>query len=67
MSYFEWVQNLQQFFWEEDDVFQKEEKIMVQAFHDVHDKVTKHGCTYRTGAFVLALERVYKANMLRGW
>lgn len=67
VSYFEWVQNLQQFFWEEDEVFTKEEKIMVQAFHDVHDKVTKHGCTYRTGAFVLALERVYKANMLRGW
>ncbi|HJU82850.1 MAG TPA: Glu/Leu/Phe/Val dehydrogenase dimerization domain-containing protein, partial [Holophagaceae bacterium] len=43
VSYFEWVQNLQQFFWEEGEVFQKEEKIMVQAFHDVHDKVVKHG------------------------
>jgi glutamate dehydrogenase (NAD(P)+) len=67
VSYFEWVQNLQQFFWEEAEVFEKEEKIMVQAFHDVHDKVVKHGCSYRTGAFVLALERVYKANLMRGW
>ena len=67
VSYFEWVQNLQQFFWDEAEVFEKEEKIMVQAFHDVHDKVKKHGCTYRTAAFVLALERVQKANMLRGW
>ncbi len=67
VSYFEWVQNLQQFFWDEAEVFQKEEKIMMQAFHDVHGKVTKHGCTYRTGAFVLALERVYKANVMRGW
>ncbi|MBS1784725.1 MAG: glutamate dehydrogenase [Acidobacteria bacterium] len=67
VSYFEWVQNLQQFFWEEAEVFEKEEKIMVQAFHDVHDKVVKHGCTYRTAAFVLALERVYKANVMRGW
>ncbi len=67
VSYFEWVQNLQQFFWDEAEVFQKEEKIMIQAFHDVHGKVTKHGCTYRTGAFVLALERVYKANLMRGW
>ena len=67
VSYFEWVQNLQQFFWEEDEVFVKEEKIMVEAFRDVHEKVMKHGCTYRTGAFVLALERVYKANLMRGW
>jgi glutamate dehydrogenase (NAD(P)+) len=78
VSYFEWVQNIQQFFWEEDEVkvnldwiesevFEKEEKIMVQAFHDVHDKVKQHGCSYRTGAFVLALERVYKANLMRGW
>ncbi len=67
VSYFEWVQNLQQFFWEEAEVFEREEKIMVQAFHDVHDKVVKHGCTYRTAAFVLALERVYKANVMRGW
>lgn len=67
VSYFEWVQNLQQFFWDEAEVFQKEEKIMVQAFHDVHDKVVKHSCSYRTGAFVLALERVEKANLLRGW
>lgn len=67
VSYFEWVQNLQQFFWEEDEVFQKEEKIMVQAFNDVHFQKEKHNCTYRTAAFVLALERVMKANMLRGW
>ncbi|MBL0210752.1 MAG: glutamate dehydrogenase [Holophagaceae bacterium] len=67
VSYFEWVQNLQQFFWEEAEVFEKEEKIMVQAFNDVHGKVVQHGCTYRTGAFVLALDRVYKANQMRGW
>ena len=67
VSYFEWVQNLQQFFWEEAEVFEKEEKIMIRAFNDVHEKVIKHGCTYRTGAFVLALDRVYKANLMRGW
>jgi glutamate dehydrogenase (NAD(P)+) len=67
VSYFEWVQNLQQFFWDEAEVFEKEEKIMVQAFHDVHGKVKQHNCTYRTGAFVLALERVHKANLMRGW
>jgi len=67
VSYFEWVQNLQQFFWDEAEVFEKEEKIMIRAFNDVHEKAVKHGCTYRTGAFVLALDRVYKANLMRGW
>jgi glutamate dehydrogenase (NAD(P)+) len=67
VSYFEWVQNLQQFFWDEAEVFEKEEKIMVQSFKDVHDRVKEHGCIWRTGAFVLALERVKKANELRGW
>lgn len=67
VSYFEWVQNLQQFFWSEAEVFAKEEKILVQAFDDVAAKVAQYGCTWRTGAFVLALERVKKANELRGW
>ena len=67
VSYFEWVQNLQQFFWDEAEVFEKEEKIMIRAFNDVHEKAVKHSCTYRTGAFVLALDRVYKANLMRGW
>ena len=67
VSYFEWVQNLQQIFWDEAEIFEKEEKILVQAFRDVEDKVKRHGCTWRTGALVLALERVKTANELRGW
>ncbi len=67
VSYFEWVQNLQQLFWDEAEIFEKEEKILMQAFRDVEEKVKRHGCTWRTGALVLALERVKKANELRGW
>jgi glutamate dehydrogenase (NAD(P)+) len=67
VSYFEWVQNLQQLFWNEAEIFEKEEKILVQAFRDVAEKVRQHGCTWRTGALVLALERVRTANELRGW
>jgi len=67
VSYFEWVQNLQQLFWNEAEIFEKEEKILLQAFRDVAEKVKRHACTWRTGALVLALERVTKANELRGW
>ena len=66
VSYFEWVQNLQQLYSDEAEVFAKEEKILLQAFRDVQDKVKAHGCTWRTGALVLALERVKTANELRG-
>ena len=67
VSSFEWVQNLQQSFWEEAAVFEKEAKILAQAFGDVQEQVLRHGCTWRTGAFILALERVHKATELRGW
>ena len=67
VSYYEWVQNLQQLFWDEAEIFSKEEKALVQAFAEVRERVVAHGCTWRTAALVLALERVKKANELRGW
>ncbi|WP_243322607.1 Glu/Leu/Phe/Val dehydrogenase dimerization domain-containing protein [Geothrix sp. SG200] len=67
VSYFEWVQNLQHLFWEEAEIFEKEEKVLLQAFRDVEEQVRRHHCTWRTGALVLALDRVRKANELRGW
>jgi glutamate dehydrogenase (NAD(P)+) len=67
VSYFEWVQNLQQQFWDEAEVFEKEERILVQAFRDMLAKAREHGCTWRTAALVLALDRVRTANELRGW
>jgi len=67
VSYFEWVQNLQQQYWEEAEVFEKEERILVQAFRDVQAKVREHACTWRTAALILALDRVRTANELRGW
>ncbi len=67
VSYFEWVQNLQHVFWNEAEIFEKEEKILLQAFREVEEQVRRHRCSWRTGALVLALERVRKANELRGW
>ena len=67
VSYFEWVQNLQQLFWTEAEIFEKEEKILIQSFQDVQEQVHRRSCTWRTGALVLALERVRTANELRGW
>ena len=66
VSYFEWVQDLQELFWDEDDVNRRLEKIMVKAFDDVHWIAKKYNTDMRTGAYILAIERVATATRARG-
>jgi glutamate dehydrogenase/leucine dehydrogenase len=66
VSYFEWVQNQYGFFWTDEDVNAYLEKIMVRAFHEVHEKSTKYNTHMRTGAYCLAIERVADATRVRG-
>jgi glutamate dehydrogenase/leucine dehydrogenase len=66
VSYFEWVQDLQELFWDEDDVNKRLEKVMVRAFSDVHATAKKHNVAMRTGAYILAIDRVAKAMTTRG-
>jgi glutamate dehydrogenase (NAD(P)+) len=66
VSYFEWVQDLQELFWEEHDVNARLEKIMARAFDDVYKMAQKHRVDMRTGAYMLAIERVAKALEMRG-
>ncbi len=67
VSYFEWVQNLQQFRWELSEVNERLERRMIKAFHAVKDKADQHQITLRRGAFLLGLERVADATRLRGF
>jgi glutamate dehydrogenase (NAD(P)+) len=66
VSYFEWVQDLQELFWDEDDVNRRLERIMVKAFVDVHSMAKKHDVDMRTGAYILAIDRVATATRSRG-
>ena len=66
VSYFEWVQDLQGFFWSEDEVKVKLETVMRRAFHEVHETTRKHRAHMRTGAYVLAVGRVAEATLVRG-
>ena len=66
VSYFEWVQDLQELFWDEDEVNRKLEKIMVKAFADVHSTAAKYKVDMRTGAYILAIDRVATATRSRG-
>jgi glutamate dehydrogenase/leucine dehydrogenase len=65
-SYFEWAQNLQGLHWTEDEVLKKLRPIMVQSFDEVWAKAKKHNVNLRTGAYILAIERIAKAMRLRG-
>lgn len=66
VSYFEWVQNLQNFYWEEDDVNAKLKRQIVGAFNDVFDAREKNDCTFRVAAYIVALNRLVTAKKLRG-
>lgn len=66
-SYFEWVQNLQNYYWTLDEVRTKLDSLMVKAFNNVYEKASKHKIDMRMGAYVCAVDRVVKAMKLRGW
>ena len=66
VSYFEWVQDLQELFWDEDDVNRRLERVMVKAFSDVHSTAKKYNVDMRTGAYIVGIERVATAMSTRG-
>jgi glutamate dehydrogenase (NAD(P)+) len=67
VSYFEWVQNLQQFAWSLEEVRSKLEAYLVNAFTATHATAQKHKVSLRQAAFILAVERVAEATTLRGY
>jgi glutamate dehydrogenase (NAD(P)+) len=66
VSYFEWVQDRQGFFWSENMVNDQLREIMVDSFASVIDFAHKHHVNNRTAAYMLALDRVASAIRLRG-
>ncbi|HEY7612115.1 MAG TPA: Glu/Leu/Phe/Val dehydrogenase [Gemmatimonadales bacterium] len=66
VSYFEWVQDRGGYFWDEDTVNQRLERIMVESFEQVAGMAGRHGINLRIGAYMLAIERVAAVHRLRG-
>jgi glutamate dehydrogenase (NAD(P)+) len=66
VSYFEWVQDRQGYFWNEQMVNDRLEEIMINSFQDVVSYAEKHSVNNRTAAYMLALDRVAYAIKLRG-
>ncbi len=66
VDYFEWVQDLQSFFWTEEEVKAKLREIMVSAFDRVWSLAQEKGIPLRTAAYVVAISRVAEATLVRG-
>jgi glutamate dehydrogenase/leucine dehydrogenase len=66
VSYFEWAQDIQGFFWPLEEVNQRLERVMVRSYADVHKVATEKRVHNRTAAYVLAIQRVVDAMKIRG-
>ena len=66
VSYFEWVQDLQEMFWEEQTVNDRLRRMMERAFRDTLEQARRLKINMRRGAYVVAVGRVAEATSLRG-
>lgn len=67
VSYFEWVQNLQNYYWTEEEVNEKLEHIMVNAFNAVYKVHEQRKVSMRRSAYMVAVKRLADAMTARGW
>jgi len=67
VSYFEWVQNINGYYWTLEEVYDKLDKKMTKAFHDVHNMRKEKKIHTRLAAYLVAVKRVVEAMKLRGW
>ncbi len=66
VSYFEWVQDFSSFFWTEDEINVRLDKIMIGALNRIWETATRHEITLRTATFAVACERILTARKERG-
>ncbi|MDX1674730.1 MAG: glutamate dehydrogenase, partial [Longimicrobiales bacterium] len=66
VSYFEWVQNREGYFWSEQLVNERLSEVMVRSFHEVLDYGRQHDVNLRTASYMLAIDRVAAVHRMRG-
>ena len=67
VSYFEWVQNLQGYYWSFDEVQEKEDTVLSNAFEDVWSIADEFKVDLRNAAYMSSIRRIEKAMKFRGW
>ena len=67
VSYFEWVQNIGGYYWTLEEVHERLQAKMKQAFREVHKMAQEQGVDNRTAAYMVSVQHVAEAMRLRGW
>ncbi|WP_280637194.1 Glu/Leu/Phe/Val dehydrogenase [Alkalihalobacillus sp. BA299] len=67
VSYFEWVQNNQGYYWTEEEVEAKLEKVMVQAFNNIYNLSRGRKVNMRLAAYMVGVRKMAEASRFRGW
>ena len=66
VSYFEWVQNREGYFWSEELVIKRLREVMIRSFHNVLDYARQHDVNMRTASYMLSIDRVAAVHRMRG-
>jgi glutamate dehydrogenase len=67
VSYFEWVQNNQGYYWSEEEVMEKLEKVMVSSFDTIYQQAQANQVDMRLAAYMVGIKKVAEASRFRGW
>ena len=67
VSYFEWVQSIDKYYWDEEEIHNRLEKNMTKSFQAVLAESLKRKVSMRIAAYIVAVARVAEAMRLRGW
>ncbi|CEH31010.1 glutamate dehydrogenase [Aneurinibacillus migulanus] len=67
VSYFEWVQNLMNYYWSEEEVNHKLRDVMVHSYNEVSSLAKQYDVDFRTSAYMISLKRIAEAMQARGW
>lgn len=67
VSYFEWVQNIMNFYWSEEEINSRLKQIMVDAFREINRVAQNNRVDLRSAAYMIAMKRVSEAMVARGW
>lgn len=67
VSYFEWVQNLYNFYWDIEEIVKKEEVAMINAFNHIWDIVETYDVSFRKAAYMSSIKKLADVMKLRGW
>jgi len=67
VSYFEWVQNNQGYYWTEEEVEEKLEKVMVKSFNNIYETSTTRKVDMRLAAYMIGVRKMAEGSRFRGW